>query len=177
MSRKVKYICLFIFLCRGALIKVTFVKSIAAIFISYNYIYFLATNCCTEFNTSFAIFRWRTTRKGHISFVERKLFYKPLLQQTNKTEMERKFTIGTTIYQVVKKKQDRSRRCQYIQSIDLLFFCVFFSILTCFATLTGNDASNRLNIIIFVISRSILVGIDTSLALLPFFCVHFELFF
>ena len=41
----------------------------------------------------------------------------------------------------------------------------FFSILTFFATLTGNDASNRLNIIIFVISRSISVEIDTSLAL------------
>ena len=33
------------------------------------------------------------------------------------------------------------------------------------ATLTGNEASNRLNITIFVISRSISVEIDTSLAL------------
>ena len=33
------------------------------------------------------------------------------------------------------------------------------------AILTGNDASNRLNIIIFVISRSISVELDTSLAL------------
>merc|ERR1712115_592931 len=37
-----------------------------------------------------------------------------------------------------------------------LHFLAFFS---------GNDASNRLNIIIFVISRSISVVIDTSLAL------------
>ena len=47
---------------------------------------------------------------------------------------------------------------------------VFFSILTFFATLTGNDAPNRLNIIIFVISRSISVEIDTSLALFQKFC-------
>ena len=62
-------------------------------------------------------------------------------------------------------KQDRSRRCQYIQSFDIFF------ILTFFATLTGNDASNRLDIIIFVISRSISVEIDLSLVLFQKFYV------
>ena len=53
----------------------------------------------------------------------------------------------------------------------------FFSILTFFYTLTGNGTSNRLNIIIFMISRSISVEIDTSLALFQkyFFGGHFEL--
>ena len=60
----------------------------------------------------------------------------------------------------IKEKQDRSRRCLYIQSID-----IFFYFLTFFAPLTGNEASNRLNIIIFAISRSISIKIDTSLAL------------
>ena len=55
---------------------------------------------------------------------------------------------------------------------------MFFSILTFFATLTGNDASNRLNIIIFVISRSISVEIDTSLALFKKkIGGHFDFFF
>ena len=49
--------------------------------------------------------------------------------------------------------------------VNIFCHLTFFSILTMFATLTGNDASNRLNIIIFVISRSISVEIDTSLAL------------
>ena len=40
----------------------------------------------------------------------------------------------------------------------------FFQFRHFFATLTGNDASNWLNIIKFVISRSISVEIDTSLA-------------
>ena len=54
-----------------------------------------------------------------------------------------------------------------------------FSMSTFFATLTGNDASNRLNIIKFVISRSISVEIDTSLALFQknIFCGPFVLFF
>ena len=54
-----------------------------------------------------------------------------------------------------------------------------FSILTFFATLTENDTSNRLNIIIFVISRSISVEKDTSLALFKKtnFGGHFDFFF
>ena len=61
----------------------------------------------------------------------------------------------------------------FIKSIDM-----FFSILIFFATLTGSDASNRLNIIIYAISRSILVEIDTSLALFQknIFGGHFEFF-
>ena len=61
------------------------------------------------------------------------------------------------------KKQDRSRRCQYIQSFDL-----FKILILCFdisAILFGKDAPNRLNISIFVISMSISAKIDTLLAL------------
>ena len=46
-----------------------------------------------------------------------------------------------------------------------MFFWFFFFILILFATVTGNYAFTRLNIIIFVIRRSISVEIDTSLAL------------
>ena len=60
------------------------------------------------------------------------------------------------------QKKTRSLKAMSIYSVN---WHVFFSILTFFATLTGNDAPNRLNIIIFVISRSISVEIDTSLAL------------
>ena len=54
-------------------------------------------------------------------------------------------------------KQDRSRRCKYIQSnmTFSVFFCHFFF---------RNYSSNRQNIIKFVISGSELVEIDTSLA-------------
>ena len=49
----------------------------------------------------------------------------------------------------------------YILSTHL----TFFKILIFFAILTGYDASNRLNMITFAISRSISVEIDTSFAL------------
>ena len=49
--------------------------------------------------------------------------------------------------------------------VNIFSELTFFKFLTFFAPLTGNDASNRLNIIIFAISRSISVEIDTSLAL------------
>ena len=61
-------------------------------------------------------------------------------------------------------------RCSLLNKIaqgDVNIFSqlTFFLIIDIFAHLTGNDASNRLNIIIFAISRSISVEIDTSLAL------------
>ena len=49
--------------------------------------------------------------------------------------------------------------------VNIFSQLTFFFIFDIFVFLTGNDASNRLNIIIFVISRSLLVEIDTSLAL------------
>ena len=51
--------------------------------------------------------------------------------------------------------------------------------MTIFDTLTKNDASNRLNIIIIVIIRSISIEIDTSLALFQklFFIGHIDFFF
>ena len=67
------------------------------------------------------------------------------------------------------------------------FSCIFFhsqsfSSKFCYfdisAILTGNDASNRLNISKFVISRSISIKIDTSFALFQIFVIgrHFGFF-
>ena len=59
------------------------------------------------------------------------------------------------------KKQDRSRRCQYIQSIDTFLKKSFYFILFFFLR---KKLSNRQNIIKFVIYGSELVEIDTLLA-------------
>ena len=49
--------------------------------------------------------------------------------------------------------------------VNIIFSHLTFFNFDIFDTLTGNDASNQLNIIIFVTSRSISDDIDTSLAL------------
>ena len=63
--------------------------------------------------------------------------------------------------------------------VNIFSHLTFLKILTCYAILTKNDAFNRLNVIKLVISRSILVEIDISLALFKknFFCGHFDFFF
>ena len=63
--------------------------------------------------------------------------------------------------------------------VNIFSQLTFFFNFDIFATLTGIDASNRLDIIIFVIRRSISVEIDTSLALFrkKIFGGHFMIFF
>ena len=77
--------------------------------------------------------------------------------------------------QLSKKFLNREKRLMAI-SIYSVIWHFYFDI---FALLTKNDAFTRLNIIIFVFSRSILVEIDTSLALFQknFFLVAISIFF
>ena len=81
----------------------------------------------------------------------------------------------------MKKSGGSERKKNKIAQGDVNIFrhLTFFFNFDIFDTLTGNDTSNRLKMIIFVISRSISVEIDTSLALFKniFFGGHFDFFF
>ena len=92
-----------------------------------------------------------------------------ILLQTNK-QTNTKHIATSISYSVLKKQQDRSRRCQYIKSFD------FF--LTHFATLNKMYIIKWRNMSKFVISESISIKTDILLAWINKFDFgrHFEFF-
>jgi len=76
------------------------------------------------------------------------------------------------------RKQSREKNKIAQGDVNIFSHLTFKKKITFFATLIGNDASNRLNISTFVGSRLISVEIGTSLALFKknIFSGHFDFF-